>query len=68
MRPKSLSPFGSALGLFGSEGSDWGCETPIKSIKNPINTHFLTNITTPPSLTDFSKKDHTDSTDSTKKP
>ena len=23
---------------------------------NPINTHFLTNIITPPSLTDFQKK------------
>lgn len=43
-----------------------GSETPILSIKNPINTHFLTNIITPPSLTDFSKKAHTDSTDSTK--
>lgn len=48
-------------------GSDeaGGSETPILSIKNPINTHFLTK-NLPHPLTDFSKKAHTDSTDSTK--
>ena len=52
MRPKSLGQFGSV----------WVRRGRLMELKhrfnppNPINTHFLTNIITPPSLTDFSKK------------
>lgn len=64
MRPKSLGPFGSV----------WVRRVRLRELKhrfNPLKTQltpiFLTNIPPPPTLTDSSKKNHTDSTDSTNK-